>query len=353
MKKNVDFCKLVENAFDFLDKASREFESEPKYSVIPFYAALELFLKARLLHEHWTLILTKPETADLLKFQKGDFHSVSLAEAQKRLTSVIQQGLTNDEFNCFRDLGDHRNRMVHFFHPGQHAKKSEIETIVGQQCRAWFYLHRVLTQSWQEVFKGYKKKIASYNKTMHQQRKYLAAKFEQLKPDIDIAISKGSTFHVCFSYGHESLEEDASDSPLLDFNCRVCDFTVKGVEIECPKCKANNTLIGEPWYSCHECGHHFDAADVKSALSSWYSVTKDNMFEPNEASCGECQSHLSVALLKNGEWMCSNCFTLFDDSDIAACEWCNEFTTESLTDSYWAGCEYCEGSAGRHADRDD
>uniref|UniRef100_E6QVY9 HEPN domain-containing protein n=1 Tax=mine drainage metagenome TaxID=410659 RepID=E6QVY9_9ZZZZ len=51
MKKNVNFGKLVDNAFDFLDKAGREFKSEPKYSVIHFYAALELFLKARLLHE--------------------------------------------------------------------------------------------------------------------------------------------------------------------------------------------------------------------------------------------------------------------------------------------------------------
>uniref|UniRef100_E6QVY8 Uncharacterized protein n=1 Tax=mine drainage metagenome TaxID=410659 RepID=E6QVY8_9ZZZZ len=113
-------------------------------------------MKARLLHEHWTLILTKPEDADLLKFQKGDFHSVSLKEAQKRLTSIIQQGLTKDEFDCFLALGDHRNRMVHFFHPDQHASKSEIEKIVSQQCRAWFYLHRVLTQRWNGVFAGYR-----------------------------------------------------------------------------------------------------------------------------------------------------------------------------------------------------
>lgn len=52
MKKNVDFGKLVKNAFNFLDKARREFESELRYAVIHFYAALELFLKARLLHEH-------------------------------------------------------------------------------------------------------------------------------------------------------------------------------------------------------------------------------------------------------------------------------------------------------------
>lgn len=351
MKKSVVFGNLVDNAFDFLDKARREFEKEPKYSVIHFYAALELFLKARLLHEHWTLILTKPETADLLKFQKGDFHSVNLAEAQKRLTSILQQGLTNDEFNCFRDLRDHRNRMVHFFHPDQHARKTEIEAIVSQQCRAWFYLHRVLTQRWKNVFAGHDKKIASYDRAMREQRQYLAAKFDQLKPEIDKAIAKGITFYNCPSCGHGALEEDASDAPVLDLKCRVCDFTANGVQIDCPECKANNTLIGEPWYSCHECGHRFTDRDVKSALSDWYSVTKDNMYDAHEASCGECQSHLSVVLLQNDEWICSNCFSRFTPEDISTCEWCGENTTESLADSYWAGCEFCEGSGGWHVDK--
>ncbi len=350
MKKNIVFGKLVDNAFDFLDKAKREFESEPKYSVIHFYAALELFLKARLLHEHWTLIITKPETADLLKFQKGDFHSVSLGEAQKRLNSIIQQGLTNDELNCFKELGDHRNRMVHFFHPDQQAKKEEIVAIVSQQCRAWFYLHRILTQRWKGVFDNYNAKITSYDKSMRKQRQYLEAKFDQLKPDIDTAKASGSIFHICPSCGHLSLEEDATNYPVLGLKCRVCDFTANGVRIECPKCNTENPLIGEPWHSCNNCGYAFKDTDVKSALSEWYVVTKDNMFDAFEASCGECQSHLSVGLLQNDEWMCSNCFTLFDSSDIGACEWCGEHTTENLRDSYWAGCEFCEGSAGWNAD---
>lgn len=353
MKKNVVFDNLADNAFNFLDKARQEFESEPKYSVIHFYAALELFLKARLLHEHWTLILTKPETADLLKFQKGDFHSVSLTEAQRRLTSTVQQGLTNDEFNCFRGLGDHRNRMVHFFHPDQHAKRSEIEAIVSQQCCAWFYLHRILTQRWKGVFAGYHKRIAAYDQAMREQRQYLATKFEQLKPDIDIAIAKGSTFHVCPSCDHCSLEEDASDTPVLGFKCRVCDFTANGVRIKCPTCNAENTLIGEPWHRCHECDHSISNDYVKNVLSDWYVCTKDNMDDLHEASCRECQSHLSVVLLQNDTWMCSNCFTLYEPGDIGVCEWCNEPTTEALENSYWAGCEFCEGSAGWNADQDD
>jgi len=353
MKKNVVFGNLVDNAFDFLDKAGREFEEEPKYSVIHFYAALELFLKARLLHEHWTLILTKPDVADLAAFQKGDFHSVSLKEAQKRLNLIIQQGLAPDEFQCFLELGDHRNRMVHFFHQGQHAKKTDIEAIVGQQCRAWFYLHRVLTQKWKIVFADYQLKVASYDKAMHKQRQFLAEKFDQLKSDISAAQKAGETFFECPSCGHLALEEDAADAPVLSFDCLVCDFSANGVRVECPSCDSEQTLIGEPWHECTTCAHKFSDDEVKNTLLDWHVATKDNLYDGYEASCGECQGHLSVALLPSGEWMCSNCFARFEPNDIGACEWCSELTTEDIENSYSAGCEFCEGSAGWHAGKED
>ena len=71
-----DFSLVVENAFDFFKKSLEEFDKEPKYSVIHFHAAVELIMKARLLWEHWTLIITRPETANLKSFRSGDFQSV-------------------------------------------------------------------------------------------------------------------------------------------------------------------------------------------------------------------------------------------------------------------------------------
>ena len=41
------FRSLVENALDFLNKAIGELKDGPKYSVIHFYAAVELFHGAR------------------------------------------------------------------------------------------------------------------------------------------------------------------------------------------------------------------------------------------------------------------------------------------------------------------
>jgi len=50
--------------------------------MINFYASIELFLKARLLKEHWTLIVTKKTEPDIDKFISGDFQSITINEAE-------------------------------------------------------------------------------------------------------------------------------------------------------------------------------------------------------------------------------------------------------------------------------
>jgi len=85
------FESLVLNALDFLQRSADEVESAPNHSVIDFCTAIELFLKARLLAEHWTLIyldLTKAireKKANLTKFCSGDVVSVGMREAIPRL----------------------------------------------------------------------------------------------------------------------------------------------------------------------------------------------------------------------------------------------------------------------------
>ena len=69
---------LLENAFDFLERGIEQFEHEPKYSVINFCSAVELFLKARLLKEHWALVVAKNPKMD--EFLKGDFKSINFVD---------------------------------------------------------------------------------------------------------------------------------------------------------------------------------------------------------------------------------------------------------------------------------
>lgn len=118
MNKEEMFNRLVENAFDFLFKAVSEIEGQPKYSVIHFYTAVELFVKARLMKEHWSLVISQRQEADWDKFITGDFQSVTLTEAANKLKKVVLSGLSKAELEAFREVANDRNKMVHFFQDG-------------------------------------------------------------------------------------------------------------------------------------------------------------------------------------------------------------------------------------------
>jgi len=64
------FDALVRNALEFVSTSIGHLQHKPKNAIVDLYTAVELFLKARLMKEHWTLVLSSPESGDL---QKGIF----------------------------------------------------------------------------------------------------------------------------------------------------------------------------------------------------------------------------------------------------------------------------------------
>ena len=62
MRKEEILERLVENGLDFLHKAIDELKDHPKFSLIHFYSAVEHFLKARLMEEHWTLVISQRQS---------------------------------------------------------------------------------------------------------------------------------------------------------------------------------------------------------------------------------------------------------------------------------------------------
>ncbi len=70
---------LLDNAFDFLEVGIQNFKDNPKYSIINFAASIERFLKARLLKEHWSLIISGDEP-NFQKFLQGDFTSINFKD---------------------------------------------------------------------------------------------------------------------------------------------------------------------------------------------------------------------------------------------------------------------------------
>ena len=150
------FDSLVSNGIDFLSRSVTDLKKRPKYSVINFCVGLEILLKARLIKEHWALVVTKPETAIIEQFRAGDFHSVSMEDAIRRLKNVAGERIGKDEEISFEQVRKHRNRLVHFFHPAYARSPIEklVQEVVTEQCKAWFYLHRLLTLNWEPQRSG-------------------------------------------------------------------------------------------------------------------------------------------------------------------------------------------------------
>jgi len=346
-----DFNLVVENAFDFFKKSLAEFNQEPKYSVIHFHAAVELIMKARLLWEHWTLIITRPETANLKNFRSGNFQSVSIKEAKTRLESIVQDGLSQAEYECFLRLSDHRNRVVHFYHPGNAGNMTELEKIVAEQCLAWYHVSRIF-ERWTDQFQSYKEKIAKIDKAMHSHRKYLKAKFSALAEDIKKLKDRGVTFGVCPSCGFKSFAEDTGNAPILNYECLICKAQETGLVVECPQCYEENKLIGEPWHECKKCEHKFDEHEVQAFLTEDFVYDKDDPERSIVAHCEECDGYEMVVQVHD-TWICSQCFTKYDSEQIGQCDWCGSLSTGNLENSFFMGCVACEGKSGWDSHEDD
>jgi len=311
--KESTFDRLVENALDFLSKAISELDDNPKYSVIHFYAALELFLKARLMAEHWTLVVAKQKEPDLDKFLSGDFQSVSLRDAATRLDKVVRSGLSKQVREAFENVGKHRNRMVHFFHETHTKEEKDIvkQEIVKQQLNAWYFLNRLLTVKWKEVFESCAKQIAEIDAVLRQLHDFLQVVFEDLTPEIEKRKGQDMQFGICPSCQFESQEYEDKTNSISEAKCLVCKITEKRLQIICPECDSLIVFVNEGFARCPSCDKSFEPDDVVNILepSLDYAAGKQGLDSWDPGDCGSCGSyHTVVYMEENGECFCTHCF---------------------------------------------
>lgn len=178
------FDSLAHNAFDFLEREIGEFDQAPMYSVIHSCAAVAMRVKVRLMREHWSLIVSKPDQANLTKFMAGDFASVTMDEAKTCIRDTADEDIADDAFNCFRALANHHNKMIHFFHAGMDGDgQTEAQSTVEHR-RSWFRLHHLLNR-WDVYFRDFLAAIARADRSMKAHKNYLSAKFRAPRPELD------------------------------------------------------------------------------------------------------------------------------------------------------------------------
>lgn len=351
MNKEQMMNRLVENALDFLFKAISEIKEQPKYSVIHFYAAVELFIKARLMNEHWSLVITKRQEPDLDRFISGNFQSVSLDEAAIRLKNIVRSSLSKAELEAFKDIAKHRNKMIHFFHESHTEKESDKfkHSIVKQQLKAWYFLHQLLIAKWGDAFSSWTKEIAELDSTLRQLHEFLQVVFDNLQPEIETLKKNGVRFEECPSCGFESQEHHESENRIYDSKCWVCGLIEKCLNIECPECGEIVTLREEGVVTCQSCGKHLEPEQVADALIDSGALNIAVMEGNNSwdaGNCSYCDGYQTVVRTENDEWICAQCFEVF--GSLERCDWCHELNTGNMEDSYLEGCNQCEGMLRYH-----
>jgi len=343
------FDSLTHNAFDFLERGIEEFDKAPKYSVIHFCAAVEMLLKARLMNEHWSLIVSKPEQANLAKFMAGDFASVTMDEARARIRDIAGEHIADDAFNSFRTLANHRNKMIHFFHAEVDSAGQAKAQIVAEHCRSWFHLHRLLNR-WSAYFREFSAEISRADRSMKGHRKYLITKFKSLKPELDAARKSGCKPKACSACGFKATIPEAIDNQISSVRCLVCDHTETQVEIDCPHCNQPVVIANEGYATCEHCGEGIEPEHLADALTDHAAAhigiaDGGDRWEP--ANCGFCDGYHTV-VERGDHYFCASCFEISDQ--VEPCGWCSELNTGDMEHSYSTGCSHCDGKVGWEKD---
>jgi hypothetical protein len=349
------FENLVNNAIDFLEHSIKELGTEPKYSVIHFQAAIELILKARLMKEHWSLVVSAKREPDWNEFVSGNFVSVTMDEAITKLHKVAQSGLSSAQQDAFKTITKHRNRIVHFFHKAEsdRAEQGRIRKIIKEQLTAWYYLHDLMLKQWIRTFAPWRDVISRIDRELRKNHVFLQAVFNDRKAGIESERSGGTLFIDCPACGFASERHDSEIKEAYNSDCVVCGFSETCVRIDCDACSAAGTVIfhGSSDTACSQCDVTYGSKTLLATFvdeGEAYLAVVDGGNYPFPVNCGACSGYETVVDVGGNQYLCAECFALTDEYGV--CESCHDESTELGDDTMWAGCEFCEGMAARYRD---
>ena len=337
---------IFDNAIDFLEKSLEEFKDSPKYSILHFAIAVEILLKARLAIEHWSLVVQK--NANKTNYLKGDFKSVNLDEAVKRLRDIVGEHVSEAEHQSFKKIAAHRNKVIHFYHGEINSDKesTQLQQIVKEQCECWYHLKTFFTKKWHTHFTDHLDHFNSLDWKMKQHWEYLSTVFEQKKPELEKHRKLGKIVGTCTYCSFESVPFEEYFPEISNGRCLVCEWVNTLLTLEC-ECGQPIIFQNEPWQTCQFCNKKYEPEDVYALI---YEFGYDGSEWPDcitPANCKNCDGYHTVAAMHD-KYFCTSCFELFES--VGECGWCNEYCTGNLEYSYYKGCAVCEGKMGWDGD---
>jgi hypothetical protein len=171
------FTSLVENSLDFFERSASELETDQKFSIVHFATGLELLLKARLFHEHWTLIAVKPHCCTWTSVNDGTVRTLPASDICSVITTTTGLSLRGEK-SAFESIFKHRNHVLHW------APHNDLKATVAEQCLAWHYLHALLVDQWSDIFDGFGLRIGQVEVELRKHNVHLDKKFQIIQPEL-------------------------------------------------------------------------------------------------------------------------------------------------------------------------
>lgn len=336
---NHDAFQLMQNGLSFLQKAKNELESEPKFSVVSFWTAVEILMKVPLVNHDWHLVVSKIKVRESItreQFTAGDFNSISFKETCELLRSELDISLDDTSLAFFKSVQQHRNRIVHFYHGAESER--DLDDLRNEQSDAWFALSRLITEEWRKAFST--EQWADVNmlsrKMLVSSTYYASAKYRSIKKELDQLGGNLSICPVCYQLAYLTSHDEPI--PVISENCKVCNQVEHYLNVTCPDCMQMNKLDeGDDPFRCNHC----DYTDNRySLLDEDDSHPQDYYLGNLPAGCCECEGYDTVCQYADG-YLCTQCFHFTDT--LGCCEHCSYSSTTVPELSGMVGCDFCPG----------
>jgi hypothetical protein len=327
------FTALVTNGFDFLVRSAHELAKDQKFSIAHFATGLELLLKGRLFHEHWTLIATDPHGCAWTGVKDGTAHTIQASDLCAAITTTTGTSL-NHEQGAFESVFKHRNRVLHW------APNGNLATTVAEQCLAWHFVRALLLGSWKGAFSSFDKRIDEVELLLRPHRQYLQVRYDQHQKKLSGMESAGRVLQ-CATCRFRAGVADQGSRRIVAFECLVCSYKAVAARVACGALYVLDQLPVE----C-DCGSVHDRAELLEAMNPTPIMRQKDLltYEPDLGSCGECLD-LEESVAPDGDgYSCVACGAIYAAKDAESCGCCSRrwFGWDSESSSF-TGCEHCEG----------
>ncbi|KTC76163.1 hypothetical protein Lbir_0232 [Legionella birminghamensis] len=329
MKNRKQLQFIIENAIDFLKKSLEDINGDLKFSYINFWTGVELLLKARIISEHWSLIVKGQPNLD--KYLSGDFCSINFDEMCDVLEKVISSPIDKAHKNILTNIKNHRNKWIHFCNPLSEKDKA---LLLSDQMHGLYILNLYLNSRWKFVFYDFNYQIKSAYKQLEEEygpyKKFVYTYY--IHDEIANIIKKDRLnirLSVCPSCRFFcAIRPRYTENIIFNSSCKLCGYELISLFATCEKCKKPN-VFSEEKCICNNCHKKYLWVEL---------LTKINIFKLEDHFDVHCYCGSHSLIEYQNDYFCFECKKKFPQDDLNECIYCHGLGPEEME----SGCYHCQ-----------